>query len=167
MSELVRWIIDSFSSLPKELAVFLIAMLPVFELRLAIPLAITIYGMRGVEALLWAFLGNLIIVLPVLFLYEVIADFLSKHSKLAARFFNWIFERTRHKHNKRFEQYGALALVLFVAVPLPGTGGWTGSIAAFVFGINKLKAFLLIGLGILLAALIVTAVSLSGIKIFV
>ncbi|OGC82758.1 MAG: hypothetical protein A2788_02560 [Candidatus Abawacabacteria bacterium RIFCSPHIGHO2_01_FULL_46_8] len=167
MAEIIQFVLGILSSLPRELAVLLIAMTPVFELRLAIPLGMTVFGMGPGEALFWALLGNLIIVLPILFLYEAIADFLSRNNQLAARFFQWLFHKTRTKHSKSFARYGALALVTFVAVPLPGTGGWTGSVAAFVFGVQKARAFLLIGLGILLAGIIVTFITLGGIKLMV
>ena len=85
-------------------------------------------------------------------------------SKFFNRFFTYLFERTRKKHNGKFEKWGALALITFVAIPLPVTGGWSGALAAFVFGIPFKKALPLIFLGVIIAGAIVTGLSLGVFK---
>ena len=76
-----------------------------------------------------------------------------------SRFFDWLFERTRRKHSKRFETYQELALLFFVAIPLPITGAWSGSVAAFVFGIPAKKAIPFIIMGVLVSGVIVSLIT--------
>jgi len=73
-----------------------------------------------------------------------------------------LFERTRRKLNGRVEKYGYWALTLFVAIPLPVTGAWTGTLAAFVFGLPKKASFIAIFIGVCISATIVTLVTLGG-----
>jgi len=143
-----------------ELTVFLIALLPVVELRGAIPVGINLYHLAWYKASLLALIGN---ILPVpfllLFLGEA-AKFLSK-IPLFRRFFDWLFTRTRKK-SKRIEEYKFLGLMVFVAIPLPGTGAWTGSVAAFLLGMDFGRSLMAIALGVLLAGILVTGLSLLG-----
>ena len=100
----------------------------------------------------------------ILWLLEPIAKFLRKHSKRMDKFFDWLFTKTRNKHNKKFERWGALALIGFVAIPLPMTGSWTGALAAFIFGVKYLPALLLILLGVLIAGGIVSLITLGVVR---
>ncbi len=104
------------------------------------------------------------VVLLLLFL-EKISNYLSKKSKTFQRFFLWLFGRTRDKYSHRMKKYGQLALVAFVAVPLPLTGAWTASLVAFLFGIPFKKSFASISLGVITAGLIVTFITKTGIAI--
>jgi len=149
----------------KELSTFLIAMIPIGELRAAIPIALSVYRLSPLNAFVWAVLGNLIPVLLLLWLLEPLTKYLDDHFYSLNRFFAWLFERTRRKHSRKFELWGALALISFVAIPLPMTGAWSGAIAAFVFGIPFKKALLSITLGVLIAGLIVTLTSLRILNI--
>jgi len=81
-------------------------------------------------------------------------------------FFDWLFDRTRRKLTGRVEKYGYWALTLFVAVPLPVTGAWTGALAAFVFGLPKKKALLAIFVGVCISATIVTLVTVGSSALF-
>jgi len=96
---------------------------------------------------------------------EPLACFLSKKFKIFQKLFDWLFKRTRKKIQPLVEKYGKLAIILFVAIPLPVTGGWTGSIAAFLFGMRFSIAFPLICVGVLIAGGIVSAFTLGGIAI--
>jgi uncharacterized membrane protein len=82
------------------------------------------------------------------------------------RFFTWLFERTRSKTIDKYIKYGYWALILFVAIPLPITGAWTGSVAAYIFNIPFKKSWWLILLGIIIAGLIMTFGTL-GIKLII
>ncbi|HVM34451.1 MAG TPA: small multi-drug export protein [Actinomycetota bacterium] len=147
--------------LPPAATVALVAAIPIVELRGAIPVGVVL-GLSPVEAAIPAVVGN---VLPIPFLVwflDPVQSWLSKRFGFFDRFFKSLFRRTRSKHTARFEQFRDLALVLFVAVPLPGTGGWTGAAAAFVFGIKKWRAVALITLGIIMAAVVVTAFTAVG-----
>ncbi|MEA1936966.1 MAG: small multi-drug export protein [Patescibacteria group bacterium] len=150
-----------FNNFPPELATFIISMLPISELRGAIPVAIGVYNLNPVEAYLIAVVGNAVPVVFILKYINPISKYLMSKSKFFNKFFTFLFERTRRKHNKKFEKWGVLALITFVAIPLPVTGGWSGALAAFVFGIPFKKALPLIFLGIMIAGVIVTGLSLG------
>ncbi|TSC95945.1 MAG: Small multidrug export protein [Parcubacteria group bacterium Athens1014_10] len=134
----------------------LIAMMPISELRGAIPVALGIYHLSIPEAFFYAVVGNILPVFLILWLLGPISNFLAKKSKRAEFFFHWLFERTRVKNHHNFKRWGDLALILFVAIPLPMTGAWSGALAAFIFDIPYWRAISLIFTGVLIAGLIVT-----------
>ncbi|MBU1356293.1 MAG: small multi-drug export protein [Candidatus Edwardsbacteria bacterium] len=147
--------------LPAWLVTMIIAMLPIFELRGAIPVAYQLLGIPIIPAVILSVFGNLIPVIPILLFLGPVSSWLRK-VPLFDRFFGWLFSRTRSRSDlvKKYEMVG---LMLFVAVPLPVTGAWTGAVAAFLFGIKFWPSLLFISLGVLIAAAIVTALVLMGI----
>ncbi|MEA2098092.1 MAG: small multi-drug export protein [Patescibacteria group bacterium] len=153
--------ISLFNNISPELATLIISMLPISELRGAIPLAIGVYHLNPIETYFLAIIGNIIPVVFILKFIDPISKFLMSKSKFFNKFFTHLFERTRKKHNDKFEKWGALALITFVAIPLPITGGWSGALAAFVFGIPFKRALPLIFFGIMIAGVIVTGLSLG------
>ncbi len=163
--------IASFISwIPHWAATIIIGMMPVSELRGAIPFAMAPvevggYGMSAPEAYILAVLGNMIPVIPLLLFLEPVSDFLRRW-RIFDIFFTWLFTRTHRNHSERFEKYGTLALTIFVAIPLPVTGAWTGCAAAFVFGVKFRHALLAIFAGVLIAGVVVTVFTLTGISIF-
>lgn len=156
-------IIGFFSSLPKELTTFILAMLPVSELRGAIPFGIAT-GISLEKVLIIAIIGNLIPVIPILFLLKPVSEYLRRFF-LFKKFFDWLFERARKKAHL-VEGYETLGLILFVAIPLPATGAWTGCVAASLFKMRLRYAFLAVSTGVFIAAFIVTAVCLIGKGVF-
>lgn len=148
-----------------EIQIFLLAMTPIGEIRISLPTALTVYNLDWRMAYLISVVGNLIPVIILLRFLGLISDWLSKNFKIFQRFFSWFFKRTRKKYNYKMEKYGHPALLAFVALPLPLTGGWSASIIAFLFGIPFKKAFGLITLGIMIAGLIVLMVTQVGITI--
>jgi len=137
---------------------FVLAMLPVSELRGAMLYAASPLGDLPLrEALAISIVGNLIPVLPILLLLGPISEWAGK-IPLGKRFFDWLFERARGKSEKvkRYETFG---LTLFVCIPLPVTGAWTGAAIAFVLGIKTRDAFLAITAGVVLAGLIMSVVA--------
>lgn len=158
--------IQLFKNIPPELATMLIASLPIAELRVAIPVAIGGYKLSAVSAFIFSVIGN---ALPAIIIFKFIgpvSDWMMKKSEIMKKFFEWLFARTRYKFKDRYKKYGVLALVLFVAIPLPITGAWTGSLAAFLFGIPPKRAFWLILTGICLAGIIVSIITKFGIMGF-
>lgn len=147
------------------LATMLLGAAPVVELRGAIPYAVFRYGFSPEKAYVWSVLGNLLPAFSLLALGPVVR-LLSSKWKVADTFFSWLFARTRARNEKKFERFASFALVLLVAVPLPMTGAWTGSAAAFVFGIPFKKAFPLIALGVVLAGMAVSVLTF-GIQEFI
>ena len=148
-----------------ELWTILIAASPIVELRGAIPIAMGIFYFSWFKAFILSFLGNILIIVPFIWFLETFSNFLMEKSKFWNRVLNWIFERTRIKIGPTYKKYSRWALVIFVAIPLPMTGAWTGSIAAYLLGFNKKEAFSLISLGVFIAGCLVTILTLLGIKL--
>lgn len=149
-----------------EIITFVVAALPLSELRGAIPLATLKFGFSPAKALLISFLGNILPVLPLLVGLDKVSEYLSHKFYWFNRFFSWLFAHTREKHEDHFHYWGDLALFIFVAIPLPLTGAYSGAVAAFVFGIPQKHAFWSIVLGVLAAGIIVTFLTISGINLF-
>lgn len=145
--------------MPKEYVVMLVGALPISELRGAIPLALY-YGMSLSKAFWLSVLGNIIFVAPALFLFEPVSNRLRRF-KLWSRFFDWVFARTR-RNADTIQKYEALGLAIFVAVPLPMTGAWSGVIAASLFKIRFRYAFIAILAGVICAGLIVSTLCALG-----
>ena len=154
-------ILSLFNNFPPELAIFIISMLPISELRGAIPVAIGVYNLDPIQTYFISVIGNVIPVIFILKYLEPVSKCLMSKYEFFNKFFTNLFEHTRRKHNGKFEKWGALALITFVAIPLPVTGGWSGALAAFVFGIPFKKALPLIFLGVMIAGVIVTGLSLG------
>jgi uncharacterized membrane protein len=155
---------EILSPVPSWLSTVILAALPFSELRGAIPLAIGVYGYSPVEAFLLGVFGNMLPVIPLLLFLDPVSAYLRRF-RIMDRFFEWLFIRTRNNHSERFERFGVLALTLFVAIPLPVTGAWTGCAAAFVFGIRFRRALPAIFLGVLVAGVVVTTVTVAGISL--
>lgn len=148
-----------FANFPPELATFLIAMVPISELRAAIPIGIKIYHLSIWSAWLWSVLGNLLPMILILLILQPVADFLSAHFRIFHKFFEWLFEHTRKRGVKKFEKWGEFAVFILTATPIPLLGGWTGPLAAFVFNIKLKKSIPLVILGCMLAGVIVTVIT--------
>ncbi|MDO8474400.1 MAG: small multi-drug export protein [bacterium] len=143
-----------------ELKTFLIAMSPVVELRGSIPIALEMFHLPLWSAYFFSVLGNMVPVLLLPFL-GVVSSELSRRFSFLERFLSWLFLYTRKKHERSFELFRDFALVIFVAIPLPLTGAWTATLVAFVFGIPLRKAFPLILLGVIIAGVTVTLITLG------
>lgn len=156
------WVVEQLlnAQLAGEVVVFVLSMLPVVELRGALPVAINLLGMPWYKALALAVVGNLFPVPFLLLFLESIAGWASKVSA-GKRLVGWVFERTRRRGTV-IERYERIGLALFVAIPLPMTGAWTGSIAAFLLGVKFSRALLSISVGVVIAGVIVTCLCLLG-----
>ncbi len=143
-----------------ELIVVILAATPISELRGAIPLAISSFEFTWYYAYLLAVIGNMIPVPFILLFLTAFTRLLSRFS-IFKKFFDWLFERTKNKSDL-IQKYKGIGLILFVAIPLPITGAWTGSIAAVLLGIGFKEAFFPILAGVLIAGVIVTCLTLLG-----
>ena len=159
-------LVEIFSSLPPEISTMIIAMMPIAELRVAIPVAITVYKMSVFSAIFYAVLGDMLPIFFILIGLEKVYNFVSKRSKWGKDHLDKFFEKTKHKFEGKYAKYGAIALISFVAIPLPFTGAWSGAAAAFIFRIPIYKSFPLIIAGILISSLLVTILTFLGIGIF-
>jgi len=146
--------------LSSVLAVLAIAASPISELRGAIPVAISTFHFPWYYAFLLAVFGNLLPVPFILLLLKSVSQLLSKVS-FFEKLLNWLFERTRRR-GEIIVRYERIGLALFVAIPLPMTGAWTGSLVAVLFGLKFRYAFLSIFIGVLVSGVIVTCATLFG-----
>lgn len=138
-----------------ELKTFLIAMTPIGELRVSIPVALNVYKLPVWSAYLFSVLGNIVPAVFWLWLLDKISRRLSQRFKIFHHIFDWLFSKTRKDHHSKFERFKEFALIILVAIPLPLTGVWTASLAAFVFGIPFKRALSFIAIGAAIAGLIV------------
>ncbi|KKP68998.1 MAG: hypothetical protein UR66_C0002G0055 [Candidatus Moranbacteria bacterium GW2011_GWE1_35_17] len=152
-------IINALANIPKELATFLMAMLPVTELRAAIPVAILKYNMSPWLALTYSVLGNTLMGVLVLLLIEPITKIIIEKVPFIHRIWTKYIDRLHKKHKESFEKWEALALIIFIAIPLPMTGAFSGAVAASIFQIPPKKASTYIFLGCLIAGVTVTAIT--------
>lgn len=160
---MIQSIIDFLKGLPPELVTVFIAALPVTELRGAIPAAVAM-GMSLKEAYFWACLGNLMPVVPLLLYLNPVSKWLRRF-RLWKWFFVWLFRRTAARA-RLIHRFQAVGLALFVMIPLPITGAWTGCAAASLFKFSFRIAFPAITVGVLCAGLIVSLAVKTGLQIF-
>ena len=140
------------------LKVLIVSAMPFSELRGGIPLGLYL-GLSPVETFILAVFGNMLPIPFLLIFLDKIGNIAEKWS-FTARIYSRIVRRVESRKDI-IEKYGYLGLTLFVAVPLPVTGAWTGSLLAFLLRLNKLKSLLFIGLGVIIAGIIVTLTSLG------
>lgn len=160
MQELCRTIQEFLTShgIPDELVVFLISVMPVLECRLGMFTAIVLLQMNTIKGFLISFTGNILPIPFILLLINWIFEWMKKIPGLKKIVF-WLEDKTLKKRDK-IDKYGIWGLLLFVAIPLPGTGGWTGALLASLLHLDKKKSFGVIALGVFIAGLIMTVLSL-------
>jgi len=152
------WMYDH--NLDPRLVAFIMSMLPISELRGAVIIGIPTYDGPWWHISLISLLGNLIPVIPILFLLDLIMRLLGKIS-FFKRFFDWLKRRAKRKGGL-IERYEYLGVFLFVAIPLPFTGAWTGSLIASILRMNPWKSFATVCVGVVTADIIVTSFVLLG-----
>lgn len=157
MESLVTWLIEVLGGrISRELIVFIISMVPILELRGGL-LAASLFNIDIVKAIWICVIGNIIPVPFILLLITPVFQWL-KQTKL----FRPLVEKLESKamgKSEQIEKYEFWGLVLFVGIPLPGTGAWTGSLIASLLGIKFKKAFPAVIVGILVATVIMSIVS--------
>ncbi len=157
-----EYIVAIFSSLPDSVATFLIAMIPVTELRASIPIAITVYGMHPFAAWTYSVMGNIVAGAIVYYFVEHILHMILERFAFINHWWQKYINRLHTQNREKFEKWGAVALVAFVAIPLPMTGIVTGAIAASIFQIPFRKALPLLALGSVIAGVIVTFITIGA-----
>ena len=152
----------------KYLAVFFLSMVPLIELRGAIPIALG-YDLNPVAAYIVCVVGNM---LPVPFIYFFARKFLvwGADKKVIGKFFRFCLnkgEKAGQKLVKTAKRGGlVVALMIFVGVPLPGTGAWTGALGASFLDMGIKSTTLAVSLGVIMAGIIMAVVSALGLHIF-
>ena len=156
MESLVEFLTNLLGGLGKEVIVFIISMLPILELRGGL-IASALLGVEFLPGYICSIIGNILPIPIVLLFLEKIFNSLKK-IKFTKKFISKIENKIMSKKGK-IEKYGYLGLLLFVGIPLPGTGAWTGSALAVFLHLNKNKSFLAIFLGVILASIIMSIFS--------
>lgn len=137
-----------------------LSLLPIAELRGGIPFAV-LNGMPNLTAYFLC-VGVNALVAPIVFVFLSTLHKLLIHWKFYSDLFEKVVARTRKKIHDKVEKYGYLGITIFVAIPLPITGAWTGSLGAWVLGMNKWKTFLACCLGVIISGIIVSVLVYFG-----
>lgn len=157
MQNLVQKIVDLFGSgMGKEIVVFIISMLPILELRGGL-LAASILNLNFMPAYIISILGNCLPIPFVLLFLDKIFNWLKNFKttkKIVVKIENKILSK-----KAQIEKYGYWGLLLFVGIPLPGTGAWTGAGLAVLLRLDRKKSSLVIFLGVILASIIMSIIS--------
>ena len=163
METIINYIINLFSGLTgstfgRELIVFIISLMPILELRGGL-IAAALLKVNPVVGYIVSIIGN---VIPVPFILLFITKILDWMENSKVKFFHkvatWIRKKA-DKHKGRIEKYGYIGLILFVGIPLPGTGAWTGCLIASLLGLDRKKSFFCTMAGILIASVIMMILS--------
>lgn len=153
----------------KYIITFLISMVPLIELRGGIPAGVLGYGLPWQKAVIICMIGNMIPV-PIIFFFARKVLEWGKDKKVIGKFFTFCLEKGHHGGEKLKKKAGRglyWALLLFVGIPAPGTGAWTGTLAASMLDLDFKKSILAVIGGVILASTIVTVVTLLGFNIFI
>ena len=156
-------LIELLNFLSIELTVMLTAALPVIELRGAIPVGISL-GMTPVHAAIIAFIGSMIPVPFILFTIRPIFNYL-KTTRMFKKLVHKLTASSLKNNSGKIQKYGVWGLILLVAIPLPGTGVWSGSLAAALLDMRFKWAFPAIFVGNLIAGILIMGVSNGVFKV--
>ena len=154
-------------AMKKYIFTFLLSMVPIFELRGGIPVGVSM-GLKWYHAVIICMIGNMI---PVPFIYLFARKVLEwgADKPVIGKFFTWCLKKGHSGGEKLKEKAGKgmfWALLLFVGIPLPGTGAWTGTLAASFLEIDFKKSIVAVACGVVLAAAIITVATLCGVAAF-
>ena len=163
MEGIINFIIKLFGSVTamkygRELIVFIISLLPILELRGGL-LAASLLGVKPLRAYIISIIGNLV---PVPFILLFISKILDWMENSKVKWMHKLASSIRKKANKnsgKIEKYGYLGLILFVGIPLPGTGAWTGCLVASLLNLDRKKSFLCTLAGVVMASIIMMIIS--------
>ncbi len=160
--QLAMWFASLFpSETSRGLIAFIISLFPVLECRGGMLYAINVGNIDVIPAFLLCYVGNMLPIPFILLFIKKIFAFMKKHGILTKIVLKLEDKTTKHKD--KIDKYGPWALLSFVAIPLPGTGGWTGALIAALFNLDIKKSLPIIAVGVLIANIIMTAVS-YGVK---
>ena len=135
----------------KQILVFIISLMPILELRGGL-IAAALLGLKPLQSYIICIIGNLLPIPFILLLINKILNWM-RNSKHFNKIANWLDKKVE-KHKGQIEKYGYLGIVLFVGIPLPGTGAWTGSLIACVLEMDRKKVFLSVLAGLFMASVI-------------
>lgn len=149
-----------FDWLPHWFQIFFFSMIPWFESRYVIVYAILGLNWEWWQTFPLAILGNMLPIPFILLFFHHIEKWLRNY-KFWSNIMDWLFSKTRERADTKIHRYEYLGLLLFVAIPLPFTGAWTGALIAYLFNLQFKKSLITIFLGIIIAILIMTIITLT------
>jgi uncharacterized membrane protein len=150
--------------LPEWLQIFILSMVPWWESRYTIPIAILSMGWQWWQAFPIVILGNMLPVPFILLFFKHIEKFLRKY-KFWKNLIDKVFAITRQRADSKIRKYEHLGLLIFVGFPVPFTGAWTGSLIAYLFDLKFTKSLITIFIGVITAAGIMTFITLTGVDL--
>jgi len=148
-----------FDMFPDWFQIFFGSMIPWIEARYVIPYAMLELQWTWWQAFPLAVAGNMLPIPFILLFFQHAEKFLRRY-KFWIRIMDWLFARTRKRANNKIIKYEYLGLLVFVALPIPFTGGWTGALIAYLFGLKFSKSLITIFIGVVIAAIIMITVTL-------
>ena len=154
--------------LKKYLIAFLVSMVPLIELRGGVPYAV-VHGLDYFPALIICAIGNMLPV-PIIYLFARRVLLWGCDKKYIGKFFTYCIEKGHRGGQRLVAKTGRgglfVALLLFVGIPLPGTGAWTGTLAASFLNMGLKSTTLAVSLGVIMAGIIMGIVSMTGVHVF-
>jgi uncharacterized membrane protein len=150
---------------PDWFQIFFGSMIPWLESRYIIPYSMLQLGWEWWQAFPIAIFGNVIPIPFILIFFRYVEKFL-RNFKFWAGIMDWLFAKTRSRADKKIKRYEHLGLLVFVAIPLPFTGAWTGALIAYLFDLKFSKSLITIFIGVIIAAAITISLTLTGIYLF-
>ena len=154
-----------FDFLPHWFQVFFFSMIPWFESRYVIPYAMLGLGWSWWQAFPFAIVGNILPIPFILLFFHHVEKFLRRY-RFWIKVMDWLFSKTRKRADRKIRRYEYFGLLLFVAVPLPFTGVWTGALVAYLFDLDFSKSLFTIFVGIVIAAFVMIGLTLTVGNIF-
>ena len=149
--------------LSNNLKIFILSMLPITELRFSIPYGYFFLNESILLSATISIIGNIIIGLLIIYIIAPIMNVLKKN-KYFSIFIEKIFNKTMHK-GQMINNLKMLGLIMFISIPLPLTGVWTGSLASYLFGFSKSRSTVAICVGVLISSLIISSICLFSKKL--
>ena len=156
MNGVIEWIATTFASWNPNIVIFIISLLPILEMRGGM-IAATLLNVPYLQALIICMIGNILPIPFILLFIKKIFEWL-KRFKTTGKLVNWLETKTLKKRGS-IDKFGFWGLIIFVGIPLPGTGGWTGALLASLLGIPIKKSSVAIGIGICLCAVIMSVIT--------
>ena len=150
---------------PEWFQIFFGSMIPWLESRYVIPYSMLNLGWQWYEAFPLAILGNMLPIPFILLFFHYVEKFL-RNFKFWSNIMDWLFAKTRSRADTKIRRYEHLGLLIFVAIPLPFTGAWTGALIAYLFDLKFSKSIITIFIGVIIAAAITISLTLTGLFIF-
>lgn len=158
---MLQTILQFLDGLPHALTIIILAATPIFESRVSVPLAIALYDFPAWQAIFLTVVGSSIPAISLPIILERLENPCRKAWSWCDRMFDWVRGHVQRRYTQRYQVLGTIGLILFVAIPLPMTGIWTGALAAWVFRLRKRTAIPALLVGATISSMVVAAATLG------